>query len=102
MSQRLFQRTRDLLTAAGLSVEDAQCSPESFGSWYITVATTPRRRIVWDGKDGWLYVQQQEEELRSSGSSSAGTETWDDLWIARDQADQTPEIAVAKLRELVA
>ena len=44
-------------------VREASYSDRSFGSWYVTVDSRPPRRIVWDGKECWLLVEQETADL---------------------------------------
>ena len=88
MTENEFNDTQRVLTESGLAVESAHYNRASFGSWTITAATTPRLRIVWDGKERVLVVQQETPEFFN------GLPVWQDLWIARDSAQQTPENAL--------
>jgi hypothetical protein len=91
MNRSDFIEVQSDLSRAGLQVEDARYDRRAFGSWYVTIAMAPRMRIVWDGRDRWLYVQRETERM------FAGMSVWNDLWIARDAARQTSEQAVAAL-----
>lgn len=94
MNKQEYFKTRALLEGI-VKVCEAQYDAGAFGSWYLTVATKPRLRIVWDGKDGWLTVQQETDDV------FAGMNVWIDLWIAKDRSNQTPERAVDELNKLV-
>jgi hypothetical protein len=91
MNESDLKTIRDLVEAAGLRVSDSRYEFHAFGSWYLTVATSPPRRITWDGKDGWLYIQQETEEIVH------GSHTWTDVWIGKKEIDHTPERAVSEL-----
>jgi hypothetical protein len=54
---RLQQRLQD----AGLAIDEAEYWQTLFGSWHVTVKTNPRRRVMWDGKEGWLLLQEETE-----------------------------------------
>jgi hypothetical protein len=73
---------RVALSNAGYSVCAAAPHDEAFGSWQMTVDTQRPSQLVWDGKDRWLI-------LRTGGS---------DVWIAKDDAEQTPAAAIEQLR----
>jgi hypothetical protein len=69
-------------------VLDAAYSPESFGSWVVTAATSPIRRLVWDGKESWLIVQKT---ISLDGSSAV---VWEDSWIKRSAGPENLSEAV--------
>jgi hypothetical protein len=73
----------------GLSIDEHEYSWSSFGSWYLTLAVNPRRRLVWDGKESWLIVQQ--EMQRESPNSQI---EWDDVWIDRSATESSVEKAL--------
>jgi len=76
-----FEAFRARLAAEGFDLSGESRHPEAFGSWLLTVRTQPPTEIVWDGRDGWLI-------LRRDGA---------DVWIAKDEADQTPDAVIARL-----
>jgi hypothetical protein len=92
MNQDDFHRLQQLLRDTGFAVVDAACSGASFGSWHVTVSTTPRRRVVWDGRDGWLILQDETERPVRNNL------IWHDVWIAKGLAEQTCEAALDALR----
>lgn len=87
MQESAFESIRELLLERGLVVSESRYDQRSFGSWYIYIATTPRLGLVWDGRDGWLYVRRE------------GHGHWDDLWVGREARDHTPDAAVTALIE---
>lgn len=88
---RSFDAIQSLLVQHGLQIQDAQVHPAAFGSWYVTVSTAPRLRILWDGKDRWLFLQRETSEIFQ------GAYIWEDLWIAREPQEQTRDAAVQAL-----
>lgn len=94
MDEAAFQSTCDLLSTNGFQVVEARYDGHSFGSWFVSVQTSPQCRIVWDGKDGWLYVDRVTEKTHG------GSPVWESLWIASEPHDQTPMACVSKLSEL--
>jgi hypothetical protein len=92
MNQDDFRRLQQLVRDAGFLIVEAVYSRESFGSWYVKVSSTPRRRVIWDGKDGWLIVQEETEERFGYDF------VWRDFWIGRAPIDQTCEAALEALR----
>jgi len=92
MTQADFHRVQQLLRDAGFTIGDTWYSRESFGSWDVTVATTPRRRVLWDGKDEWLILQEETQER------FAGNLIWRDLWIGKSPDELTCEAALEALR----
>lgn len=97
MDQNAFEQTLRLIDTAGLAVAESNYSEQSFGSWYISIHSSPGLRIVWDGRDGWLYVQQKSDQLHPLNSSIS---IWRDLWFTKESGNQTPKVVVEKLREL--
>ena len=95
MDKQAFETTRRLVEAAGLEILDSRYDRQSFGSWFITAQTIPPLRIVWDGRDSYLYVQQESFEL------AHGSPLWNDCWMSKNPADQNPENAAAQLLLLV-
>ncbi|MFI5042955.1 MAG: hypothetical protein ACHQNA_14110 [Acidimicrobiales bacterium] len=83
------------LTAHGLEVGHASFTPEVFGSWRVEVSGRRSLRVVWDGRDEWLIIQQE------AAARLDETPTWDDVWIARNPEDQSAERAVQKVLEIV-
>lgn len=46
------------LAPLGVSQLDEEWHPESFGSGLVVLGRgKPELRLVWDGKDGWAYLQ---------------------------------------------
>jgi len=82
-----FDHFRQRLQDAGFSERDARYDDAAFGSWVITLEGEPLR-VVWEGRDSWLIVQREQDEQ------------WVDLWVARDAADQSPEVVTATLVRL--
>lgn len=87
MTEPDFRTTAELLKGEGFSTTE-RYDAEAFGSWLVEVKVDPRLRVVWDGKDGWLIVQRKTTELFD------GQPVWDDLWVARDPDEQSPEAAL--------
>jgi hypothetical protein len=78
-----YEETRRLLAERGFVIDTAEPhTGEHFGSWWIVVSTTPRLRVIWDGRDEWAIVQR---ELRTE---------WEDLWIGKRSQDTTPSECV--------
>lgn len=71
----------------GFEVRRAECDDRIFGSWTIDFSLGKRgtRRLIWDGTDGWLILQVRRDD------------TWKDVWIARDRADQTVERTISEI-----
>jgi hypothetical protein len=75
---------RTALRAHGFREVESRHDEAAFGSWLIVVDDPPVR-VVWDGKEHWLVVQQQ-----------TGDE-WADMWLAREEADQTSNAVAEQL-----
>jgi hypothetical protein len=93
MNQSDFCALQTTLATHGFVITESICSPESFGSWSVTVSSAPPRRVVWDGKDGCLVVQVETEQLFQ------GRPVWRDLWVAKEPAEQTCQAALEALRQ---
>jgi hypothetical protein len=92
VNQNDLQRLQQLLRDTGFAIVKAAYWRESFGSWYVIVSSTPRRRVIWDGRDGWLILQEETEERFRYEF------VWHDAWIGRTSVDQTCEAALEALR----
>lgn len=86
-----FEAVKDLLSQQGQVIDKARYESRSFGSWTVQVSARPPLRLVWDGKEQWLMVQQETDEVR------AGVRVWKTLWSAESQSKRNPEDAVAAL-----
>jgi hypothetical protein len=92
-----YERTRALLAERGFTEDEVMpYTGDAFGSWAVVLAHKPRLRISWDGKDEWAIVQAE----IPGGSSTAGYEPWEDLWIGKRPEDVTSEAAVGALERL--
>jgi hypothetical protein len=94
MDQNAFEITRQLLQEAGFVIDETDFDCEDFGSWFVCVRSNPRFRIVWDGRDGLLLVQRETSKNRS------GLRVWEDTWAGRCTGNQSPKIAVDKVKKL--
>ena len=88
MNKSEFEATLRLLTSAGFE-STHEYNRKVFGSWYIEVASTPLLRVVWDGKDGWLILQERTDETFNDQP------VWKDMNVIKHSAEQTPEHALA-------
>jgi hypothetical protein len=86
-----FRSVQDLLLKHHLSISEASYQRRSFGSWFVQVTTRPPLRIVWDGKEGWLILQEETEQVFRD------MRVWKTLWEARSQTQQTAKEAVDSL-----
>ena len=92
MNEQDFHRTTELLGLDGWTVFQAGYVESGFGSWTVETTTTGlHARVVWDGRDGWLIVQERH--------ATAEHPEWLDLWIGKTPDVQTPELAVTQLRQ---
>jgi hypothetical protein len=51
------------LIEANLNVTDAEYQNEAFSSWFIEISTNPNYRIVWDGEESWLVIEEKTDEI---------------------------------------
>ena len=92
MTEQDFDDVRRLATQAGFTVDEARRDEHAFGSWFVYLRGHPRLGLVWDGKDGWLCLRRETDHIFN------GIRQWEDLWIARDRAEQSAQRAVDELR----
>lgn len=85
-----FETFRAAMRRHGFGETEARYDEAAFDSWFIVIGDPPAVRVVWDGKEGWLVVQQRREG------------EWVDVWLARDEADRTPDAVVGQLTLLKA
>jgi hypothetical protein len=79
-----FETAVALIRELGLGVLDAQFHPQSFGSWFVLAdAEGGRLRVVWDGRDGALIIQEP--------SLNGLPDDWGDRWIAGDGYSCSPD-----------
>jgi hypothetical protein len=93
MDEKAFDSTHALIEAGGLTVNESRYDGQCFGSWYVIVGSMPRRRVVWGGRERSLRIEQETDRLL------AGLIVWDELAIADDPKNQTPEWIVGRLQE---
>jgi hypothetical protein len=89
-----FDSTSALMTNLGFTLEEACSTPQAFGSWFIRANANGKAvRVVWDGRDGALAIQQL--------SLSAQGGAWSDRWIAGSGFRDKPEGFEAALRSFL-
>lgn len=55
---RIAEALLNGLAGTGLQLIDERWHPQSFGSGLIILGRSkPELRLVWDGKDGWAWLQ---------------------------------------------
>jgi hypothetical protein len=89
MNKRTFKAVSRLLTEAGLDITERRYDRQAFGSWFIEMETDPSLRVVWDGKDGWLIVQEKTDEIFNDQP------VWKEIDVVKDTNAQTPETAIS-------
>lgn len=94
-SRGLFRETQRLLTERAIVIAKARYDRECFGSWEVCVAATPQLRVLFDGKDGWLFVQRLIQ-------GPPHGQVWEEIWTERQPSNGTPAQAVDKLAQLLA
>lgn len=93
MNHEAFEETKKQILASGVSVADARYLPATFGSWHIAIQTDPRSRIVWDGKDKWLVVEEETTEMFN------GLRVWKERWLVRNPNVEDMKTGIRKLPE---
>jgi|GEM_PF-5466092 hypothetical protein len=91
MNKETFDHVFKEVTNANYPIEISDYNEQAFGSWHITLNTSPRRRLVWDGKEHWLVV---EEEISKTFS---GLNKWKDIWIDRHPRNDSVQIGIKLL-----
>ena len=91
MNKPTFEKVFNEIVNANIAIGDNEYLENSFGSWYITVLTVPKRRLVWDGKESWCIVQEEifDEILKVF--------EWRDIWIDRHPNQDDASIGIEKL-----
>ena len=112
-----FAHSCGALLKRGFTVENAQYSHETSGSWSIEFSSkkAPPHMLTWDGRDRRLILQRQRpenertiritfEELRRMSYEDGATiyaqreaDGWQDQWISRDEADHSLDRALEQL-----
>ena len=88
MNQVEYQRATKLLVERGMSVQSQEYSERTFGSWYLVASTQPPRRLVWDGKEQWLLVEEESTERFN------GLPVWRELWLKRNADPKNIDLAL--------
>lgn len=91
MNKPTFEQVLKEIQMTNFTIGENEYSEKSFGSWFVTVQTNPKRRLVWDGKESWYIVQEQSEE------KVRGSEVWKDLWIDRHPKHSSALVGMEKL-----
>lgn len=91
MNRTAYQRASQLVAQRGQRVQSQEYSEQSFGSWYLVASMQPPRRLVWDGKERWLVVEEE------TGERLNGLPVWRELWLERNPQTQSVEQAVTAL-----
>jgi hypothetical protein len=79
-----FETFRVALGASGFHEAESRYDETALGSW-IVVVDDPPARVVWDGRERWLVLQEQTAE------------GWADVWLARAESDQTTDAVTEQL-----
>ena len=90
MDQRTFESARTTI-AARAQVLAAEFRESAFGSWFVTIAGSPERRLAWDGKERWLVIEALTSETRD------GLAVWKDLWLKHAASDDDMFEAIDRL-----
>ena len=92
MNKETFDHVFKVVTNANYPVEINEYDEKAFGSWYITLKTAPKRRLVWDGKEQWLLVEEQTSETFN------GMNKWKVIWVDRHPGKDSVQIGIKLLR----
>ena len=70
-----FEASCALLRELDFAIEEARSTPQFFGSWFIRATANGKLiRIVWDGRDRALSIQER--------SLNGLPSDWDDRWFS--------------------
>jgi hypothetical protein len=83
-----YLKTRRLLVNAGFRIREANYHYWAFGNWDIEVEREglPLQRVLWDGRDQWLYVQ-----------FFGSREQWWDKEVMKEYRHQSAEDVLAQI-----
>jgi len=91
MSESQYKNAVAMFQREFVDVEESGYRNEVFGSWWLTVKSSPPIRLVWDGKEGWLVVQRQTDRMFN------GMPVWEDLWRAFEASERAIAEAVTHI-----
>jgi hypothetical protein len=69
---------------------------QAFGTWFVVLKKRRVFRVLWDGRNGWLFVQ-----LDPNAHGTRTSEKWQDQWVARSSNEQTVEKAIAEMERIL-
>jgi len=95
MNKKAFEVTKAKLIAGRAIIKDDRYHKEAFGSWYIIIEATPDIRLVYDGKENWIIIEQKTARVFN------GLPVWSEIWIARNPAEADLDSATQKLTEMI-
>ena len=90
MDQSWFKRMSSRLQAQGLTISESRYDRKAFGNWFIVVETHPRLRVVWDGRDAWIYVERETDDRTPWGAS-----VWENVWTLQKPQDYEAALIAA-------
>jgi hypothetical protein len=97
MTEADFDTMAADLAECGYLVSDSRYDGAAFGSWWIVVESgVARFRVIWDGRDRWLLLQQERAH------NSPSDPEWLDVWVERLVEGQTSAGVLAQLAERAA
>ena len=91
MKVETFEIVKAKIIENGFTIVDSNYSDGAFGSWYVTINSTPCRRVVWDGKESWLLVEQETDREFN------GSKVWDSLCLLREANDSSIQDGLSAL-----
>jgi len=81
MNHNAFDQTKSKIKKEHGKIKEAKFHESSFGSWYITIEAKPDCRLVYDGKENWLLVEQKTDKIFN------GIPVWSEVWIAHEPTE---------------
>lgn len=91
MNEPSFKMTKEKILNSKFEIIESEYHSEAFGSWYISINSKPNRRIVWDGKENWLLIEEKTDERYNN------LYVWKELWISRKPPTNDLFVAIDKI-----
>lgn len=97
MTKNDFDFRTNRLNNDKYSIINSEYHDNAFGSWFIEIKVTPCNfRIVWDWKDGWIYIQKESDKFFN------GLKIWNDLCIGKEKNEQNNGTILTIIKNLFA
>ena len=85
MTEKDYHQMQTFLISSGVSISECRFDEKAFGCWYIYIESTPRKGIVWDGKDRQVIFCIETDKFFNESIQ------WEDKWVEKNPEYQTVE-----------